>query len=542
MVFRHLRTAAAVIGLLTVAVPGAVRAQDNYFRTLSPAAIADLVASARPDTPVPLTIANRTVTVFRAGILGRGTAERAEAAGALLHSIAADGQRHTVSREALGAAAVISVDGRGVFAIVPADASELLGESVESKAAAAVERLQQALDELAEARRPQVLVWGVAQAAVATVLFILTLLLLVRANRRTANAVARATQRQLSRLTVGGEIVQRTSVLQYVSRSIGVLLILAGLAFAYMWFTFVLRRFPYTRPWGESMRALLIDRVTTFGQNSLAYLPDLFTVALIVFVTRLLARLLQLVFAGVEENRVQLLGVYPETAATTRKLLTGLLWIFALVMAYPYLPGSDTDAFKGVSVFVGLMVSLGSAGLINQVMSGFTLTYSRALRRGDYVRVGDAEGTVTHVGTLSTKIETPRREEITIPNAVMIAQRVTNYSRNADAGVFIPTQVTIGYDTPWRQVEALLLSAASATEGVRKDPPPMVFQTALQDFYVQYTLLVCLTEQAKRGLILDRLHQNIQDSFNASGVQIMSPHYEADPGAPKIVPKTRWHA
>jgi small-conductance mechanosensitive channel len=542
MGFRHLRTAAAVIGLLTVAETGVVRAQDNYFRTLTPAAIADLIASARPDTPVPLTIANRTVTVFRAGILGRGSAERAAAAGALLHSIATDGQRHIVSREALGAAAVISVDGRGVFAIVPADASELLGESVESKAAGAVERLQQALDELAEARRPRVLVWGAAQAAVATVLFVLMLLVLVRVNRRTANAVARATQRQLSRLTVGDEIVQRTSVLRYVSRSIGVLLILTGLAFAYMWFTFVLRRFPYTRPWGESMRALLIDRVTTFGQNSLAYLPDLFTVALIVFVTRLLARLLQLVFAGVEENRVQLLGVYPETAATTRKLLTGLLWIFALVMAYPYLPGSETDAFKGVSVLVGLMISLGSAGLVNQVMSGFTLTYSRALRRGDYVRVGDAEGTVTHVGTLSTKIETPRREEITVPNAVMIAQRVTNYSRNADAGVFMPTRVTIGYDAPWRKVEALLLSAAAATDGVRQEPPPMVFQTALQDFYVEYTLLVCLTEQARRALIFDRLHANIQDCFNESGVQIMSPHYEADPDGTKIVPKAKWYA
>src|SRR5688572_6434724 len=160
MPLRHMPTVVGVACLMTLAVPGAVRAQDNYFRTLSPAAIADLIASARPDTPVPLAIANRTVTVFRAGILGRGTAERAEAAGALLHSIAADGQRHTVSREALGAAAVISVDGRGVFAIVPADGSELLGESVESKAAAAVERLQLALDELAEARRPQVLVWG----------------------------------------------------------------------------------------------------------------------------------------------------------------------------------------------------------------------------------------------------------------------------------------------------------------------------------------------------------------------------------------------
>jgi small-conductance mechanosensitive channel len=540
----HLRhTAARLSCLLALLVlPADARAQANYFRNLTPEAIANLLATSRQDTPIPLTVANRTITVLRASILGRSTRERADAAHQLIETLSRDGQAHPVASYEVGPAAVITLDDLDLFAILPGDAHELLGETVAGKTAETVGRLQQALDEIAEARRPQVLLWGVTQAALATAFLAAVVVVLIRANRRAAAAVARATQRQLSRLTVGGEIVQRTSVLQYVSRSIGVLLMLTGIAFVYLWFTFVLRRFPYTRPWGESMRALLVDRVTTFGQNSLAYLPDLFTVALIVFVTRLLARLLQLVFAGVEENRVQLLGVYPETAATTRKLLTGLLWIFALVMAYPYLPGSETDAFKGVSVFVGLMVSLGSAGLINQVMSGFTLTYSRSLRRGDYVRVGDAEGTVTHVGTLSTKLETPRREEVTIPNAVMIAQRVTNYSRNSGAGVFMPTRVTIGYDAPWRKVEALLLSAAAATDGVRQEPAPMVFQTALQDFYVEYTLLVCLTEQARRGLIFDRLHANIQDCFNESGVQIMSPHYERDPNASKIVPKAKWYA
>ena len=540
MPLRHRLSTLGVACLMTLA-PAPARAQD-YLRGLSPEAIANLIASAQPDTPVPLTVANRTITELRAGILGRSSADRAAAAAALITAIAADGRQHAATSRELATAAVISVDGRDVFAIMPADANELVSESVSSKAATAVTRLQLALDELAESRRPQLLLWGVVQAVAVTVLFGFVVLVLVRANRSAAAAVARATQRQLSRLTVGDEIVQRAGVLRYVNRSIGVLLLLTGIAVTYLWFTFVLRRFPYTRPWGESMRAVLVDRVTTFGQNSLTYLPDLFTVALIVFVTRLIARLLQLVFAAVEESRAQLLWVYPETAATTRKLLTAVLWIFALVVAYPYLPGSETDAFKGVSVLVGLMISLGSAGLINQVMSGFTLTYSRALRRGDYVRVGDAEGTVTHVGTLSTKLETPRREEITIPNAVMVSQRVINYSRHGAAGVFMPTQVTIGYDAPWRKVEALLLSAAAATDGVRQEPPPMVFQTALQDFYVEYTLLVCLTDQARRGLIFDRLHANIQDRFNESGVQIMSPHYERDPDGVKIVPKAKWYA
>jgi small-conductance mechanosensitive channel len=175
------------------------------------------------------------------------------------------------------------------------------------------------------------------------------------------------------------------------------------------------------------------------------------------------------------------------------------------------------------------------------MMSSFMITYSRALRIGDYVRIGDVEGTVTHMGMLSTKVKTPRREEVTIPNSVLVSNTTTNYSKFAGSdGVYVPTSVTIGYDTPWRQVEALLLMAADRTEGVRREPKPVVFQTALQDFYVQYTLLVSLEQPQLRGPVLNRLHANIQDVFNEYGVQIMSPNYEADPAAPKVVPKDRW--
>ena len=176
-----------------------------------------------------------------------------------------------------------------------------------------------------------------------------------------------------------------------------------GLTLAYLWLTFVLRRFPYTRPWGESLRAFLLDQLAGTGEAILQALPGLFTVALIFVITRFVVRLEHLLFRAVEDGRVSLPGMYPETAQPTRKLLTVGLWLFAVAIAYPYLPGSDSDAFKGMSVFVGLVVSLGSSGIVNQVMSGFTLTYSRALRVGDFVAIGDIEGTVTHVGTLSTK-------------------------------------------------------------------------------------------------------------------------------------------
>jgi small-conductance mechanosensitive channel len=174
-------------------------------------------------------------------------------------------------------------------------------------------------------------------------------------------------------------------------------------------------------------------------------------------------------------------------------------------------------------------------------MSGFTITYSRALRPGDFVRIGDVEGTVTHLGVLSTKVKTLRQEEVTIPNAVVVSQTTTDYSRLSDTeGVFTPTSVTIGYDTAWRQVHSLLLLAAERTAGLRPEPKPIVLQAGLEDFYVKYTLFFCLERQQAKPFVLSALHANIQDLFNEYGVQIMSPNYVLDPAAPKMVPKPGW--
>jgi small-conductance mechanosensitive channel len=275
----------------------------------------------------------------------------------------------------------------------------------------------------------------------------------------------------------------------------------------------------------------------------LGALPNLFSVLLIVFVTRIVVKLAGLFFDSVEHQRVSVPWIYPETALTTRRLATLFLWLFALALAYPYLPGSETEAFKGISVFVGLMISLGSSGIVNQLMSGLMITYSRALQPGDFVRIGDVEGTVTQLGMLSTKLKSPRREEVTIPNAVLFSTTTTNYSRlHQSEGVFAPTSLTIGYDVPWRQVHALLILAAERTAGVRRQPAPVVRQTALRDFYVEYTLLVSLENPASRAPVLDALHANIQDAFNEFGVQIMSPNYEADPEGPKLVPREKWFA
>jgi small-conductance mechanosensitive channel len=274
----------------------------------------------------------------------------------------------------------------------------------------------------------------------------------------------------------------------------------------------------------------------------LAAIPGLVAVVIIVLIARWSVRLINAVFKEVEYGRLSLPWLEQETARTTRTLLIGVVWLFALVVAYPYIPGSDTAAFKGLSVLVGLMITLGSTGLINQVISGLFVTYSKSVKAGDYVRVGDMEGEVIDVGSLATKLRTPRQEEITLPHSVLVGTATTNYSRlAADHGMVVTASVTIGYDAPWRQVHELLLLGASRTAGIRNEPPPRVLQRELSDFYVQYQLLAHLEEGASRSAVLSELHAQIQDAFNEYGVQIMSPHFEAQPKKPVLVPKSAWY-
>ena len=215
-------------------------------------------------------------------------------------------------------------------------------------------------------------------------------------------------------------------------------------------------------------------------------------------------------------------------------------------MAYPYLPGSGSEAFKGLSVLVGVMISIGASGIVGQAAGGLMITYTHTLRLGEYVRIGDTEGTVTDLGIFATRVRTGMGEEVTLPNAYVVANTIKNYSRvvTGGHGFVLDTQVTIGYATPWRQVHAMLLQAAQRTAGLLAEPKPFVVQTALSDFYVEYRLVCYAGPEApqQRALALDALHANIQDVFNEYGVQIMSPHYMMDPAQPQVVPKEKWYA
>ena len=523
---------------------GQPAAQELATPPPQPAPVVASGTAGEPEQAATLTFANRPIVTLRARVLGRDPADRVASAGRVLDELVEQGSIGPIESRAFDGGNVIAVASRGIVALTRADVDELAGETVDSVSAQTVARLRQALAEADEARTPRRVLIAAGLAAVGLGTGLLILWGLVRAHRKFAGRLVDVAAERLAKTGLTDVASLRASRLLEFQRGLLTTLTLGiGIVVSYSTLTFVLRRFPYTRPWGESMRGFLLTTVETLALGIVHAIPGLFTIALIVVIARFVGRLLGIWFSAVEQGRTRVAWLYPETAAPTRRLVTVLLWLFTIVVAYPYMPGSQTDAFRGVSVFLGLMVTFGSSGLVNQVMSGFMVTYSRALRVGDYVRIGDVEGTVVHLGVLSTKLRTFRGEEATIPNAVVVSQTTTDYSRLAEKGeTFTPTSVTIGYDTPWRQIHALLLMAAERTPGVRVEPKPYVWQEALQDFYVKYTLFVCLDNQEQRYFTLNTLHANIQDLFNEYGVQIMSPNYLADPASPKVVARKDWYA
>src|SRR3954469_3676092 len=522
--------------LVVVAILHAVAATAQ---TPARPSVAGEIVGERAGQSATVSFFNRPIVGFRARVAGRTPDERALGAGRLLHDLLAQGATAPVIAKPFDNGAMITVASRGVLLLTAADVDDLAGATLDGVAAKTVDRLRQAFAEAEEARRPGVLLRAAATALLAIAAGWLALTVIGYLRRSAVGFLDRLARRPIASLDE--ESAARIRDLQ--GRVVRALFTGIDLVVVYGVTTFVLRQFPYTRPWGESMSGFLLSTAETLGLGGVRALPGLFTAALILVGARFLINVAGAWFTAVEHGRVRARWIHPETAQATRRLTTALVWLLAIVVAYPYMPGSQTEAFKGLSVFLGLMVTFGSSGLVNQIMSSFMITYSRSLRVGDFVRIGDVEGTVTHLGVLSTKIRTLRREEVTVPNNVVVANTTTDYSRLADAeGVYTPTAVTIGYDAPWRQVQSLLLLAAERTPGLRATPKPVVLQAALEDFYVRYTLFVSLEHQESRFATLHVLHSNIQDVFNEHGVQIMSPNYVLDPAAPQVVAKSDWFA
>jgi small-conductance mechanosensitive channel len=439
----------------------------------------------------------------------------------------------------------ITIDRKLMFIITTGDVDPLGQESIDEVTAAAAARLKKVIAETEEAHSVDNLIRAMVAGGVATLVWLALLWGLARIHRRFVRTFVRLAASKAPTLKLGGIVLlDQHHVYPMVRRLVGVLRWVLVTIFSYEWLSFMLGRFPYTRPWSERLDGYLIGIVVDILQAIVGAVPGLGVAIAIFFVARSLISLiegfLQRLAAGGSPPR----WLDAEAMPTTRRLMGMVVWLFALAMAYPYLPGAQTEAFKGLSVLLGLMVSLGASSLVGQAAAGLIVTYTRTVRMGEYVRIGEHEGTVTELGIFTTRIRTGTGQELALPNSVLTGTIIQNYSRAVQGrGFIVDTKVTIGYDTPWRQVEAMLIEAARRTPGILQDPAPQVFQTALSDYYPEYLLVGHATAmKAKpRAETMSTLHRNIQDVFNEYGVQIMSPHYMADPADAKVVPLQRWH-
>ena len=286
--------------------------------------------------------------------------------------------------------------------------------------------------------------------------------------------------------------------------------------------------FPQTEKLALTILHYILEPVRMVLVSVVEYIPNLFIIVVIWLCIRYLIKGLRYIAGEIESEKLKINGFYPDWARPTFNIVRFLLYAFMIAMVYPYLPGSDSGVFQGISVFVGLIVSLGSSTVIGNIIAGLVITYMRPFKLGDRIKLDDTTGNVIEKTPFVTRLRTPKNEVVTIPNSFIMSSHTVNYSASARRfGLIIHTTVTIGYDAPWRLVHQLLINAARMTPGVLEDPKPFVLETELQDYYPCYQINAYIKDADGMAVIKSELHRNIQDVFNEAGVEIMSPHYVA---------------
>ena len=402
--------------------------------------------------------------------------------------------------------------------------------------------IRKAIADYRQARSREALISSAVRAVAATTILVLLVGFVIRLSKRMRAVLEQRYRQRIHSLGIQSfQIVRAERIWDAARRGLDGLCALVLIVLGFIYLQYMLGLLPWTRGSANRLLEYVLGPLANMGRGIVNEIPSLIFLALLFFVARYLLKLIYLFFGAVERGEVTFSGFTHEWAAPTYKLLRVGIILFAVVVAYPHIPGSETEAFKGISIFIGIVLSLGSSSAIANLVAGYTLVYRLAFNVGDRVKIGDTIGDVINMRLQATYLKTIKNEEVIVPNSTILSQEVVNYSALArSAGLILHTTVGIGYETPWRQVEAMLLLAAERTSGLMKEPPPFIRQLALGDFAVTYELNVyCDNAQAMNAIYTD-LHRNILDLFNENDVQIMTPAYEGDPDEPKVVPKERW--
>jgi small-conductance mechanosensitive channel len=430
-----------------------------------------------------------------------------------------------------------------IVSIIDADA-ELEGIDRALLANVYLEKIKAAVEEYRELRSAGVLT---RRAVIAVGVVLVTGLLLwgvIRLFRWLETWARNKVSRGVGELATRSKwLIKPQQVWKLLASLMRLLRIIAVVVLIYFLLNTVLGLFPWTRGFAKSLLQLVLHPLQSIALGFVDAIPDIAFLVVLFFVVRYILTLIRVFFDRMHHGYIRFEGFEPEWAMPTYKILRLLIVAFALVIAYPYIPGSDSLAFKGVSVFLGVIFSLGSTSFVSGAIAGLTMTYRGAFKEGDRITIGEVTGVVTEIRLMVTRIRTAKNEVVVVPNTIIIDNYIVNYSKMArENKLILHTEVSIGYDTPWRQVEAMLLEAAARTEGVLGEPQAFVLQKSLGDFAVTYELNVYSSDDAGIPARYSELHANIQDVFNEYGVQIMSPSYEQDPDKPKVVPREHWYA
>jgi len=389
--------------------------------------------------------------------------------------------------------------------------------------------LQEKLAVAREQHTPRYL-WRAAAYATGTVLAYLVLVwLLVIATRGIVRLLETSAKSRIKGIKIQQSEILRGERLARLLVSVARTVRNVAIAIlTYLTLAKVFSFFPWTREHGELLLGYITGPLVAMGTAFLNYLPKAFYILVIFVVIHFVQRFAHVIAVEVERGRIRIPNFYPEWAQPTYKIVRVLIYAFAAVMIYPYLPGESSPAFKGITVFLGVLFSLGSTSAVANFVAGVILIYTRGFRVGDWVTIGENTGEVVQTSMLATHLRTIRNEEITIPNSVVLGSHVTNFSLQANQqGVVLHTSVTIGYDAPWRTIHKLLIEAALKTKYILHDPAPFVLQADLQDSYVKYEINAYTDRPLLMPYTYSELHANIQDSFYEAGVEIMSPIFHA---------------
>jgi len=537
----------SAILLLLAVVAGVVRCGAALAQSEgSEGKDASFIASERETVTAPVVVDGRVLFRVR-GVTAFPASERAATIAQRIRAVAEDG---AIPPSALRLVAnehwtEIVAGENSVMAVFDADAAaEAPGLSRQALAQIYLKKIASAVEAYRAERSPEQLARNAVLAGAWTLLLVVAVFILFRSLRWMVVRIERRYHSAIEHIESGTfRLISAGSIWLAIRFTIRFLTLFAALALFYAYLHIVLDFFPWTRGLSANLRALTVAPLLVLANELVAAIPRLLIIFVIIVVARHIIRLARFFFSAIENGTIKFSGFEAEWSKPTYNIVRVLIIAFAAMVSYPYIPGSQSAAFKGISIFLGVLFSLGSSSLLANIIAGYTMAYRRAFHVGDRIQVGDLMGDVAQIGLMVTHLSSIKNEELVVPNSLILNSNVINYTSLArERGLILHTTVGIGYETPWRQVEAMLLMAAQRTTGLLREPPPFVLQQSLGDYAVTYQLNVFCDKPGEMFKLYTELHRNVLDVFNEYNVQIMTPSYIADPPQPKVVPRGLWFA